>query len=46
MNKCASIPARQFSARSAYMTVERLSDCLQWERNDGVLGRFCAHCLG
>ena len=30
MNKCASIPAWQFSARSAYMTVERLIDCLQW----------------
>ena len=31
MTKCASIPAKQCSARSAYMTVEQLSDCLQWE---------------
>ena len=31
MNKCDSIPAKQCSARSAYMTVEQLSDYLQWE---------------
>ena len=30
MNKCASIPARQFNDRSACMTVEQLSDSLQW----------------
>ena len=37
MNKCTSIPARQFSASSAYMTVEQLSDCLQWGLGDAFL---------
>ena len=31
MTKCANIPAKQCNARSDYMTVEQLSDCLHWE---------------